>query len=466
MLRWKVVMRSMLHVRYFSPVCCLLLLVSTASAVSPAQDPTSQAPQDKQSSHSASAPVPEASVTASHDLLNTPYLLGDCGGKRSALEAKGLKFDFYYTDDALANPYGGRADVALWGRIRGSADVDFSKFTRWQGLTFHITGLWQYGTDLTNQYTGTLVNSSSLPSAHTLRLDSYFLQQYALHHKVAFRAGQIAAYDTYGNSEYGASYINLVMGYAHSNLNQAVVFAFNPAGVPSFEVKVNPTKHVYIKGMVQSEERNPYTIDKSGFAFHLGGPVVATEAGYLVDPPNDPGANASTPQAGNHPGVYKFGSGYNPHNFVDPLTNVSSPGNYLVYGQATQAVYRMGKVGPERDRGLDLIYGEDWSPGDVTQNNHQIMAGARWNGVFGGRHSKDTLAVGYVWTSVGSHYREAQVLAGKPNLTHEHLFEVNYLAHVTPWLVLQPVAQWYVQPGGDASRGIVFATGLRTKITF
>jgi carbohydrate-selective porin OprB len=406
-------------------------------------------------------------------LFDRKYLLGDWKGERSTLEDKGVTFDFYYIDDALANPYGGREDAGVWGRIRGSADVDFSKFTSWQGLTFHATGVWQYGVNLSSQYTGTLVNSSSLPSAHTLRMDSYFLQQYLLHHKMAVRLGQIAAYDSYGSSEYGASFVNLVMGYAHSNLNQAVTFSFNPAGVPSFEVKVLPIDHLYIKGMVESQERNPYTTDPNGFAFHLGGPVVSTEIGYLRDPKAEGatttmGADPFTTvgDSGNHPGVYKFGAGYNPHNFIDPLTHVSSPGNYLLYGQIAQAVYRMGDVGQDRNRGLDLIYGEDWSPADVTQYNHQIMTGGRWIGLFGGSRSRDTLALGYVWTGVGSHYRESQELAGKKHLSHENLFELNYMAKVTPWLTFQPVAEWYVRPGGDKSRSTVFVVGFRTKITF
>jgi carbohydrate-selective porin OprB len=427
---------------------------------SAASDSAERAPTTEPQAYEKKTPDPTP-----QDLMERKYLFGDWGGERTKLEKKGVKFDMYYTDDALTNLWGGRQDAALWGRIRASADVDFSKFTRWQGLTFHATGLWQYGTNLSPQYTFTVVNSTSLPSAHTVRLDSYFLQQYALHHKLAVRLGQIAAYDTYGNSEYGASFINLVMGYAHSNLNQAVTFSYNPAGVPSFEVRALPTEHVYVKAMVQSEERDPYKQDPSGFSFHLGGPVLATEAGYLVDPP-EPDGDGVNKQKGNHPGVYKFGAGYNPHNFVDPLTNVSSPGNYLVYGQVAQAVYRMGKVGPERNRGLDLIYGEDWAPGDVTQYNHQIMVGGRWIGLFGGKRSTDTLGVGYVWTGVGEHYKESQALAGKGNLTHEHLVEVNYLSNVTPWLIVQPVMQWFVQPGADPTRNVVFVTGFRTKVTF
>lgn len=461
--------RKQLYRHHGNAAAVTLLLLGSCVATAPLCAQQSPTVQPDVHEKEAALAHPEAS-----GLLTRKYLLGDPGGERAKLGKKGFTYDLYYTDDALVNPYGGRTDAALWGRIRASADVDFSKFTAWRGLTFHITGLWQYGTDLSTSYTNTLVDATSLPSAHTLRLDSYFFQQYMLHHKLAVRLGQIAAYDTYGNSEYGASFINLAMGYAHSNLNQAVVFAFNPAGVPSFEVKVLPTDHLYIKAMVQSEERNPYVVDPSGFAFHLGGPVVATEIGYIKDPPKAPDQTftmgvepfITDKETGNHPGVYKFGAGYNPHNFIDPLTKVSSPGNYLLYGQAAQAVYRMGTVGQDRNRGLDVLYGEDWSPGDVAQNNHQIMTGARWLGVFGGDRRNDTLGLGYVWTAVGSHYRDAQVLAGGPRLTHEHLIELNYMANMTPWLILQPVAQWYVQPGGDASRSTVFDIGFRTKVTF
>ena len=62
-------------------------------------------------------------------VLQRRYLFRDWNRERSTLEEKGITFDFYYMDDALANPYGGREDAGLWGRIRGSADVDFNKLT-------------------------------------------------------------------------------------------------------------------------------------------------------------------------------------------------------------------------------------------------------------------------------------------------------------------------------------------------
>jgi porin len=420
--------------------------------------------------------VPEAApqTPESGNVWRRKYLFGNWNGTRTRLENKGLTFDVYYVDDALGNPQGGRGDFAVWGRIRASADVDFSKFTPDKDLTFHVTGLWQYGTDLSKQYTLTAVDSSSLPSAHTLRMDSYFLQQYLLHHKLALRAGQIAAYDSYGDSEYGASFINLALGYAHSNLNSAAYLSFNPAGVPAFELKVLPTDHFYVKGMVLSEERNPYVQDPSGFSFHLGGPVFAGEAGYMHDPPKPPDATntmgkepfITDKETGNHPGIYRFGAGYDPHNFTDLLTGNQISGNYVVYAQIDQAVYRLSNSGPDKNRGLDLTYSEDYSPGNVTQYSHQLWVGARWIGPGGGRWSKDTIGLGYVRTAVGSHSREEALATTGKDLTAEHLVEVNYLSNVTPWLMVQPVMQWFIKPQGDASRESVFVLGFRTKVTF
>jgi hypothetical protein len=110
---------------------------------------------------------PEAALQTpeSGDLWRRKYFLGDWDGVRTRLESRGISFDVFYMDDALGNARGGRADFGVWGRIRASMDVDFSKFTPDKDLTFHATGLWQYGVDLSKQYTFTAVDSSNLPSA-------------------------------------------------------------------------------------------------------------------------------------------------------------------------------------------------------------------------------------------------------------------------------------------------------------
>jgi len=105
------------------------------------------------------------------------YLLGDWKGKRSALAEKGVTFDFFYISDMLANPSGGLEQTqGGWKRIRGTIDINVDRLMQWQGLRFHATGLWQSGVNLGGKV-GTLASPSDLVSAHTTRLDSFWLEQ-------------------------------------------------------------------------------------------------------------------------------------------------------------------------------------------------------------------------------------------------------------------------------------------------
>src|SRR6266481_1419865 len=60
--------------------------------------------------------------------------------------------------------------------------------------------------------------------------------------------------------------------------------------------------------------------------------------------------------------AYKFGAAYNGGKFASP-TGVRSSGNYLIYGDINQALYRE-EAGSKR--GFDATIGFDWSPGDVN----------------------------------------------------------------------------------------------------
>src|SRR5579864_3844772 len=111
------------------------------------------------------------------EIPSRQYLLGDWGGQRSKLAEKGVSFDFFYIADLEANPSGGMEQTQTgWPRIRGTIDINFDRFIQWQGLSFHATGLWQSGANLGAKI-GTLANPSDLVSAHTTRLDSFWLQQ-------------------------------------------------------------------------------------------------------------------------------------------------------------------------------------------------------------------------------------------------------------------------------------------------
>src|SRR5437763_579975 len=169
------------------------------------------------------------------------YLFADWSGGRKSLAEKGVTFDLFYMSDMQANPPGGRKQTQARGeRARVTIGINCDGCITWQGFSFHATGLWQSGVDLGAKI-GTLANPSDLVSAHTTRLDSFWLQQLFLNKKLRVRAGQLAGLDFYGNQEYGGSWLIEPMGYAFGNLFSTIYESFNRAGTPGAEVRFAPT---------------------------------------------------------------------------------------------------------------------------------------------------------------------------------------------------------------------------------
>jgi porin len=449
--QWTTRLPGMGPTNCFSKVRCasLLFLLMTMSAAG------QNAPANPNNASSPSATVTERFWNDQN------YLLGDWGGERSQLEAKGVDFSFYYISDVLGNPSGGRSQAFTdWGRIRGTVDVDFGKLTDTNAPTFHITGLWQNGGNLGVEHLGSLANPSSLVSEPTFRLDSWWFQQALFGRHLFIKGGQFAGLDFYGNQEYGSSYLLEPLGYALGNLFPTTYESFDPAATPAAEIRVVPNKHFYIKSAVLAGNRNPYADDTTGFGFvRKDSPVVVSEVGFLT---NSPDLNVSSPSEKLYPGKYKFGSSYNVGDFVDPVTQAKVGGNYLLYFMANQAVYRQ-EIGS--NRGLDLDFAIDWSPQEVNQLNEQITAGFRYNGPIPKR-PKDAVAFGFVYSKISDHFNQSFLLQSLPVLGAEKAFELNYLFQVNHWLVLQPAVQYYAEVGANSHAGDAVAAGFRLKVTF
>jgi porin len=412
------------------------------------------------------APRAFAQTTSdSSDTSNSPprqYLLGDWGGERSSLALKGVTFDYFYVADLQANPVGGLEQTqAGWGRIRGTMDVDFAKLVGWDGLTFHVTGLWQFGGNLGADI-GTLANPSGLVSAHTTRLDSFWLQEALLHKRLILRVGQFAGLDFYGNQEYGASYLIEPLDYAFGNLFSTTYESFNPAGTPAAQVQVYPWRTLYIKSAVLSGNRNPYQQDPTGFHFEIKNtPVFVSEIGFTHDMQNPYGPTPDGHGRKTYPGIYKFGAAYNNGKFTN-AAGIQSSGNYLVYGAANQALYRSSEGS---SRGLDALIGFDWSPNDVNRENSQTTAGLRYNGPIE-RRPQDGVAFALVYTHIGDPFESIGIPLGAPLLGSEKAIELNYALQFRPYLLWQPVFQYYWDVGGTPRIPNAAVLGFRVKVDF
>jgi carbohydrate-selective porin OprB len=398
--------------------------------------------------HSAHAQTAGDSTSTPTSWANSPHMLGNWGGERTALERTGIVFNMISVNDFLADT---RGDEANWSRVRETLDIDFGKAELVQGLTFHITALWQGGGNMGGDI-GSIANPSSLVSADTTRLDSWWFQQAFAHNKVFIRAGQFAGLDFYGNQLYGSSYIMEPLGYALGNLFPADYESFDPASTPAAEVRYVPSSHIYVKSAILSGNRNPYHDDISGVNFKFrDNPVIATEAAYLVDPTASSGAKT-------YSGSYRFGATTNPGPFPNIVTKRESSGNYLLYFMANQAVYR-----PEAgsDRGLDVNFAFDWTPADITRNYAQITGGLRYRGLFPHRR-RDAISVGTVYSRISGILNQALSHEGLMPFGSEKALEVNYALQVTRWFTFQPVFQYYFDTGGNTYSRNSTVAGFRT----
>ena len=395
----------------------------------------------------------------SHETGQGPHghLLGTWGSERIRLQERGVDFDFQYVSDSLWNLKSEQAErFASWDRFRATVDIDFGAFIGQKGLYFHATGLWQGGGNL-GAYLGLLTSPSGMSSARTARLDSWWIEKRWLDERITARVGQFAGQDFYGAQHYAASFIFEPMGYALGNLFTDFE-SFDPPSTPAMEVRVVPIHSLYVKSMVEAEDRAPFAHNPTGFVPQFRGvPVSISEIGFT------PGKKASSVRAFDtvesrkgYSGLYQFGASYNPGKFTRAFSTQIQSGNYLLYVMASQALWR---VDPIEAKGLDATFAYDWSPPNVNRNNTLLTAGLRFNEPLP-LHFHNTMSLGYVRNNLSPQF----LPAGTPAWKTEQAVEFNALLDVLPMLLLQPVIQYYANVGGRTERAVVF--GFRTKVEF
>jgi hypothetical protein len=245
------------------------------------------------------------------------------------------------------------------------------------------------------------------------------------------------------------------MGYALGNLFTTFE-SFDPPSTPAMEVRVVPIHYLYVKSMVEAEDREPFAHNPTGLIPQFRGvPVSISEIGFT------PGKKASSVRAFDdvegrkgYSGLYQFGASYNPGKFTAPASAVTRSDNYLLYWMASQALWR---VDPKGARGLDGTFAYDWSPADINRNNTMLTAGLRFNEPLS-LPIHNTMSLGYVQNRLSQQYLPQGVPPWKP----EHGVEFNTLLDPLPMLLLQPVIQYYANVGGRAQRAVVF--GFRIKV--
>ncbi len=394
-----------------------------------------------------------------HELAKQEHLFGDWGGARSKLLERGVKLDLLYAGDQLWNLRSVQKErLAVWTRVRGTVDWDLGRTTKIPNLSLHITAVWQGGCNL-GSYLGTISGPSGIASENTFRLDSWWFEKRLLRERVAVRAGQFAAQDSYGDQLFGGSYIFEPFQYGLGNRG-AVNESFDPPSTPAAEIRISPLSGTYAKAIIFAADRSPYMHNPSGLVPQFrGAPASAYELGFAPGNKGSPLKPQDTVESRTgYSGLFRVGATFNPDKFVSASSVAPVAGNYLIYGSANQVLFRKEA---DTDKGIDVAVSTDWTPPNRTNANQDLNVGLRFNEYLPvQRHN----TVGIAWVRSGLSSAFLRSSAPVKSVSAENAFEINALVDLPLGVLLQPVAQYYLHSGGLERK--VFVLGFHTKVNF
>jgi porin len=421
------------------------------------------------------------------DVWEREALLGDAGGLRPALAAKGVTVSLQLTGESWSGLAGGlRRDTRTGGLALASITLDTDKAGLWQGGKVFVSAVATFGRFPGAELAGGLQSPTSTEAPRGALLYEAWLDQSFGGERVSLRLGQLRAdaeflTSTYGEAEQlgGAGTLFANAGFGFPGIYGLALPSGGPAyplATPGARLKLAPDDSWrLLLGVFNGTPRRA--------AFGLrGGALAMAEVQYLANQ-----GEAAT----NLPGAYRLGAWFHNQGFADQRTDTTGrsladplstgiarrhPGNWGIYVMADQLLFQTGE---ERAQGIGVSARLMAAPGDRNQADLQANLAVTWKGAIPGRDD-DTLGLGVMLLRHGGGARgldrDTALFAGgfTPLRGNETVLEATYQARLAGWWQVQPSLQYIARPGGGAAdpsrpgRTLrdAWVFGLRSTITF
>jgi porin len=401
-----------------------------------------------------------APATDNRDAFRNQYLFGDWMGARSALAARGIRFDLLLIADPFGNLTGGERRGASDYNLFGCGVVlRTDELLGWRGGQFHVGFAVNFGDNLSKDYVGNSfpVQLADVADAHP-RLTYLSYTQSLLDDKLSIRLGRTTI-NSVGGEEFLASQYFKAFTSVGFDLVPLGVFLNAPGafGYPDTtwgaRIKFAPAKRFYT--MVGAYNGDPALKQgaRHGVDFSMRGPL------FLI---GESGFRGSS-------GNLKFGGYYN-----GGTANVSastpdrppetSRDRYGVYVVGDHVLRRFGDPAQERHLG---VFGAFIAAPDQRVNAvpYFFDTGLVMYGPSRSR-PKDSAGFAFVYGSCSSDLRRAEEI--QPTSTgvqhFESVVELNYGWTIRPGLLVQPDLQYIVHPNDNERLHNALAIGLNIVV--
>jgi porin len=410
------------------------------------------------------------------------------GGLRTPLGDYGITLGLQDTETLLGNVSGGvKQGATMQGVTTATLQVDTQKAFGLPGGTIHVSALQIHGRSLSPSYLDNLQTANGTEADNATRLWELWYDQSFANGAFDIKLGQQSIDQEFMVSQYSALFVNTMAGWPA--VPSYDLFAGGPAyPLSSLGIRglVTPTENLTILAGVFDDNPpggpfndDPQSADAGGVRFNLNtGALFIAEAQLHVNTIAD------------LPGTYKLGfwydTGYFPdqafdnqgRSLADPASSgipEMHKGNYSVYGVVDQTIWQpKGSA-----RSLNVFARLAGAPADQNLIRFSANAGLTLTDPLPGRPN-DSAGINLGVVKVSGQAAELDRATGLfsgafvPVRGTETLIELTYQAQVTPWLQVQPDAQFIANPGGgvmdpdDPTTRLhnEVVVGVRTNVTF
>ncbi|ANF58510.1 carbohydrate porin [Halotalea alkalilenta] len=398
----------------------------------------------------------------------SPYMFGDWGGNRTALEQAGISFNFDYVGEAGSNVSGGynSSNTTKYAdQFAVGALFDLDKLVGIPDAEFQITVTNRNGHSVNDRinHPGASVGGSSVQEVQgrgpVTRLTQFWYRQRFFDDALVLKLGRIPVGDDFATID--SNFQNLAFGSGQPGNWGNHIYNW-PIAQWAAVARVNFTDQVYAQ--VGAFNVNDSNLDNdNGFDLRTSGTdgtLFPIEVGY-------------TPQVNGLPGAYKFGYYYNNVDSVswggrEQSVNDTNSGLYYVAQQ--QITAHNGNP----DRGLTLFSMGNVNHGDTAGIDRYLSVGATYKGPFDAR-PQDDLGIGVAYLHVNDdvneyvrYYNDTQPgrVTPLPEQGHEIDVELYYGFHLTNYLTIRPNLQYVKNPSAVDSVENAWVLGTMVQAHF
>ena len=370
---------------------------------------------------------------------DSPWLLGDWGGQRSALAERGLDMEFVATTDIMAIVDGG---ISRGVETPTNFDMVFALDTSsagwWRNGTLHVHMIGTTGGDA-SQRAGDMQVASNIEAPNTFNFYEAYYEHRFLDNRLGILAGLHEVNSDFYVTEHSGMFLNSSLGIG-IDVTQVAPSTF-PTTSPGVRIRLNWTPDTYLLAAVYDgvpgDPNDPYGPE---IRFDHGDGVFAiAEAGLL-------GAESH---------YYKVGVGGWHHTAnIDDLDGRPQDDNSGIYTIAEADLWR-----GEDGRGVGIFTQLGFADGDRNQISTYVGGGVTWTGPLAQR-PEDVAGLAVAHARNGDHFRRLNAGLERAETT----LEATYLVTPTPWLTVQPDLQYIIDPSTDSNIDNALILGVRVQV--